>query len=209
MSRHHLGYPAPLLPLNRPRRLAGHVIQAGRARGRAPAPRPRPVRFLRSERTGRRQRALFQRQKTFRDRLMLRHFREKAEPLAVDREVSRLFAARRKPVAIKVERGGVQIVRVADDAQPSPRISPALICSPLASRAGGFMSGWDVTIHICPKGRFALPRKFADSAVFTDVYSRQRGFDASARSRRRSWRSDTACSRIELGTTKAGVSTPG
>src|SRR5262249_32402085 len=50
-------------------------------------------RFLRSEGTGRRQRALFQRQKQFRDRLMLRHLREEAQPLAIDREVACFLAA--------------------------------------------------------------------------------------------------------------------
>src|SRR5262245_10291538 len=74
-------------------------------------------RFLRSEGTGRRQRALLQRQKQFRDRLMLRHLREEAQPLAIDREVACFLAAGRKPVAIKVERGGLQIVGVANDAQ--------------------------------------------------------------------------------------------
>src|ERR1700724_4183187 len=62
-------------------------------------------------------RALFQRQKKFRDRLMLRHLREEAQPLAIDREVACFLAAGRKPVAIKVERGGLQIVGVADDAR--------------------------------------------------------------------------------------------
>src|SRR5215468_12587850 len=50
-------------------------------------------RCLRSEGTGRRQRALFQRQKQFRDRLMLRHLREEAQPLAIDREVTCFLAA--------------------------------------------------------------------------------------------------------------------
>src|ERR1700733_12394176 len=76
---------------------------------------------------------LFQRQKEFRDRLMLRHLREEAQPLAIDREVACFLAAGWKPVAIKVERGGLQIVRVADDAQRPPGISLALICSPFAS----------------------------------------------------------------------------
>src|SRR5450755_4341523 len=75
-----------------------------------------PVNAL-SERTGRRQRALFQWQKQCRDRLMLRHLREEAQPLAIDREVACFLTAGRKPVAIKVERGGLQIVGVADDAQ--------------------------------------------------------------------------------------------
>src|SRR3979409_2740415 len=48
---------------------------------------------------------------------MLRHFRKEAQPLAIDREVACFLAAGRKPVAIKVERGGLQIVGVADDAQ--------------------------------------------------------------------------------------------
>src|SRR3954454_1957735 len=61
--------------------------------------------------------ALLQRQEKLRDRLMLRHLREEAQPLAIDREVARLLAAGRKPVTIKVERGGLQIVGVADDAQ--------------------------------------------------------------------------------------------
>jgi len=43
--------------------------------------------------------------------------------LAVDREVSRLFAARRQPIVIEVERRGLQIVGVADDAQH--RAAPA------------------------------------------------------------------------------------
>src|SRR5476651_2785699 len=42
---------------------------------------------------------------------------KKAQPLAIDREVACFLAAGRKPVAIKVERGGLQIVGVADDAQ--------------------------------------------------------------------------------------------
>src|SRR5262245_54636670 len=101
----------------------------------------RPVRFQLSEWTSRRQRALFQRQEQFRDRLMLRSLREEAQPLAIDREVACFFAAGRKPVAIKVERGGLQIVGVADDAQhraASARISPALICSPFV------WIGWSV-----------------------------------------------------------------
>ena len=61
--------------------------------------------------------ALFQRQEQVGDRLMLRHLRKQAQPLAIDREVARFLAAGRKPVAIKVERGGLQIVGVADDAQ--------------------------------------------------------------------------------------------
>src|SRR5258708_39122610 len=60
---------------------------------------------------------LFQRQKNFRDRLMLRHLREEAPPLEIDREVAGFLAAGRKPVTIKVERGGLTIVGVADDAQ--------------------------------------------------------------------------------------------
>ena len=48
---------------------------------------------------------------------MLRHLREEAQPLAIDREVACFLAAGRKPIAIKVERGGLQIVGVADDAQ--------------------------------------------------------------------------------------------
>src|SRR4029077_14469939 len=36
---------------------------------------------------------------------MLRHLREEAQPLAIDREVACFLAAGRKPVAIKVERG--------------------------------------------------------------------------------------------------------
>src|SRR6185369_17501470 len=39
------------------------------------------------------------------------------QSLAIDRKVAGLLAARRKPVAIKVERGGLQIVGVADDPQ--------------------------------------------------------------------------------------------
>src|SRR5882757_1846848 len=96
----------------------------------------RPVRFWRSEGTSRRPAVLFQRQEQLRDRLMLRHLREEAQPLAIDREVACFLAAGRKPVAIKVERGGLQIVGVADDAQhraASAGISPALICSPFAS----------------------------------------------------------------------------
>lgn len=48
---------------------------------------------------------------------MLRHLRKEAQPLAIDREVACFLAAGRKPVAIKIERGGLQIVGVADDAQ--------------------------------------------------------------------------------------------
>src|SRR3954470_11838159 len=48
---------------------------------------------------------------------MLRHLREEAQPLAIDREVACFLAAGRKPLAIKVQRGGLQIVGVADDAQ--------------------------------------------------------------------------------------------
>src|ERR1700730_10590231 len=61
--------------------------------------------------------ALSQRQKQFRDCLMLRPLREEAQPLAIDRKLACFLAAGRKPVAIKVERGGLQIVGVADDAQ--------------------------------------------------------------------------------------------
>src|SRR5262245_3638217 len=48
---------------------------------------------------------------------MLRHFREEAQPLTIDREVACFLAAGRKPVAIEVERSGLQIVGVANDAQ--------------------------------------------------------------------------------------------
>ena len=48
---------------------------------------------------------------------MLRHFREKAEPLAIDREVSRLFTTRRQPIPREVERRGLQIVGIANDTQ--------------------------------------------------------------------------------------------
>src|SRR4051812_45409855 len=72
---------------------------------------------LRSEGTGRRPAVLLQRQEQLRDRFMLRHLREEAQPLAIDREIACFLAAGRKPVAIKVERGGLQIVGVADDAQ--------------------------------------------------------------------------------------------
>src|SRR3954471_1280406 len=48
---------------------------------------------------------------------MLRHLREEAQPLAIDREVAGFLAAGRKPVAIKVESGGLQIVGGAHDAQ--------------------------------------------------------------------------------------------
>ena len=48
---------------------------------------------------------------------MLRHLREEAQPLAIDREVAGFLAAGRQPVAIKIERGRLQIVGVADDAQ--------------------------------------------------------------------------------------------
>src|SRR4051794_16960822 len=64
-----------------------------------------------------RQRALLQRQKHVRDRLMLRYLREEAQPLAIDRKVAGFFATGGKPVAIQVERGGLQIVGVADDPQ--------------------------------------------------------------------------------------------
>src|SRR5258705_881980 len=70
-----------------------------------------------SEGTSRRPAVLFQRQEQLRDRLMLRHLREEAQPLAIDREVACFLAAGRKPVAIKVERGGLPIVGVSDDAQ--------------------------------------------------------------------------------------------
>src|SRR5258707_3756468 len=72
---------------------------------------------LGSEGTSRRPAVVFQRQEQLRDRLMLRHLREEAQPLAIDREVACFLAAGRKPVAIKVERGGLQICGVADDAQ--------------------------------------------------------------------------------------------
>ena len=89
----------------RRKRLPACAPIAVRKLGREPI--KRPVRFVRSEGTGRRQRALFQRQKQFRDRLMLRHLREEAQPLAINREVACFLAAGRKPVAIKVERGGL------------------------------------------------------------------------------------------------------
>ena len=54
-----------------------------------------PVRFSRSEGTSRHRKALFQRQENVRDRLMLRHLREQAQPLAIDREVARFLAAGR------------------------------------------------------------------------------------------------------------------
>jgi hypothetical protein len=60
---------------------------------------------------------LFQRQKQFRDRLMLRYLREEAQSLTIDREVACFLAAGREPIAIKVECGGLQFVGVADDAQ--------------------------------------------------------------------------------------------
>src|SRR3954451_18772705 len=82
---------------------------------------------------GRRPAVLFQWQEQLRDRLMLRHLREETQPLAIDREVACFLAAGRKPVAIKIERGGLQIVGVADAAQRPPGISPALISSPFAS----------------------------------------------------------------------------
>jgi len=50
--------------------------------------------LLRSEGTGRRQRALLQRQKKFRDRVRLRHLREEVQPLAIDREVACFLAAK-------------------------------------------------------------------------------------------------------------------
>src|SRR4029078_12530011 len=63
------------------------------------------------------QRTLLQRQENVRDRLVLRHLGEEAQPLAIDREVAGSLAAGWKPVAIKEERGRLQIVGVADDAQ--------------------------------------------------------------------------------------------
>ena len=39
------------------------------------------------------------------------------QPLAIDREVACFLAAGRKPVAIEVERGGIQITGVANNAQ--------------------------------------------------------------------------------------------
>ena len=48
---------------------------------------------------------------------MLRDFREEGEASAIEGEVSRFLAAGRQPVAIEVERGRLQIVGVADDAQ--------------------------------------------------------------------------------------------
>jgi hypothetical protein len=60
---------------------------------------------------------LFQRQEQVRHRLMLRHLGEEAEPLAIDREVAGFLAAGRQPLAIEVERGGLQVVGVADNAQ--------------------------------------------------------------------------------------------
>jgi len=58
----------------------------------------------------------FSGKKQFRDRLVLRQLGEETQPLSIDREVACFLAAGRKPVAIKVERGGLQIVGVADDA---------------------------------------------------------------------------------------------
>ena len=49
--------------------------------------------------------------------LMLRDFRKEAQPLAIDRKVARFLARGRKPVAIKIQRGRLEIVGVADDAQ--------------------------------------------------------------------------------------------
>jgi hypothetical protein len=47
---------------------------------------------------------------------MLRLLLEEAQLLAIDREVACFLAAGRKPVATKVECGGLQIVGVANDA---------------------------------------------------------------------------------------------
>jgi hypothetical protein len=41
---------------------------------------------------------------------VLRHFREEAQPLAIDREVTGVLATGRKLVAMEIERGGLQIV---------------------------------------------------------------------------------------------------
>jgi hypothetical protein len=47
---------------------------------------------------------------------MLRHLREEAQPLAIDWEV-RASSPLAGSIAIKVERGGLQIVGAANDAQ--------------------------------------------------------------------------------------------
>jgi len=62
--------------LGQGRRDDGQVVQLQHVSVIARVVVERPVRFLRSEGTGRRQRALFQRQKKFRDRLMFRHLRK-------------------------------------------------------------------------------------------------------------------------------------
>src|SRR6202051_4187174 len=48
---------------------------------------------------------------------MLRHLREEGEALTIERKVARLFSTSWEPVAIKVERGGLRIVGIADDTQ--------------------------------------------------------------------------------------------
>ena len=73
---------------------------------------------------------------------------------------------------------------------------------------------FQISLHDAVFG--ALDHKYLDNAGYNRArapFARAetlfcRGV-ASAELRRRSWRSDSACSKIELGTTKAGVSTPG
>src|SRR3954462_2375696 len=54
---------------------------------------------------------------------MLRHLREETQALAIDRKVACFLATGWKPVTIKEERGGLQVVGVANDTQH--RAAPA------------------------------------------------------------------------------------
>ena len=111
-------------------RVLAHGIHAGDAE---------PFALIAIERTGPHATPLFQRQKHFHDHFMRRHLRNEGKPAsAIDGEVTCFLPAGRKPIAIKVECGGLQVVGVADDAQRPPGISPDLICSRFAS------IGWSV-----------------------------------------------------------------
>jgi len=62
---------------------------------------------------------------------MLRHLREEAQPLAIDREVACFLPAGQKLAAIIAERGGLQIVGVANDTQHRTAFARVqMICYP-------------------------------------------------------------------------------
>lgn len=84
---------------------------------RAAEGRKRPIRFWKVSETSHRYAGLFQWQEQLRDRLVLRHLREKREALAVERKIPYLLPAGRQPLAIQLERGRLQVVGVTDDAK--------------------------------------------------------------------------------------------